>query len=125
MTKKRALMIGLDPAVVEYSRWPGLTAEKLLAVCEADRRRLAEDGIEATTCFVQPGSAEETVRSTLKASHYDCILIGAGVRTDPAHFRMFERLINVAHEHAPQARLCFNTGPTDSAEAIRRWLETA
>jgi len=29
MTTKKVLMIGLDPAVVDYSRWPGLTAEKL------------------------------------------------------------------------------------------------
>jgi hypothetical protein len=28
---KKVLLIGLDPAVVDYSRWPGLTPEKLEA----------------------------------------------------------------------------------------------
>jgi hypothetical protein len=27
--KKHVLFVGLDPAVVDYGRWPGLTAEKL------------------------------------------------------------------------------------------------
>ncbi len=32
------------------------------------------------------------------------------------NFLLFERLINVFHEHAPQVRLCFNRKPNDSAE---------
>src|ERR1035437_8033326 len=44
-----------------------------------------------------------------------------GVRTIPSHFILFERLINVVHEHAPQAKLCFNTKPSDTAEAVQRW----
>ena len=49
------------------------------------------------------------------------VMIGAGVRKDDEHFLVFERLINVVHEHAPKARLAFNTGPTDSAAAVQRW----
>jgi hypothetical protein len=53
---------------------------------------------------------------------YDCILIGAGVRLDPDAFMVFERLINVIHISAPNARLCFNTNPSDIAEAIKIWF---
>jgi hypothetical protein len=49
-------------------------------------------------------------------------MIGAGVRKDEEHFLLFEKAINVIHWHAPDARICFNTGPTDSAAAVRRWV---
>jgi hypothetical protein len=49
-------------------------------------------------------------------------MIGAGIRTIPSNFILFEKLINVVHEHAPQAKLCFNTKPSDTADAVQRWL---
>jgi hypothetical protein len=49
------------------------------------------------------------------------VLIGAGVRKDDDQFLVFEMLVNVVHEFAPQARIAFNTGPTDSDSAIQRW----
>jgi len=35
---------------------------------------------------------------------------------------LFERVLNAVHEFAPQARICFNTGPYDTAEAVQRWV---
>jgi len=43
------------------------------------------------------------------------VLIGAGVRLDPKHFLLFERLINATDQHAPGTKICFNTGPTDTS----------
>jgi hypothetical protein len=121
--RKTVLMIGLHPDVVVYDRWPGLTAEKLRVGFARDARTLADAGYDAQMCFVDHGeSAEATVRGKLAETRYDAILIGAGVRTDPEEFALFETLVNVAHEAAPGARLCFNTGPTDSVDAIRRWI---
>jgi hypothetical protein len=48
-------------------------------------------------------------------------MIGAGVRKDEEHFLLFERLINVIHECAPSSKIAFNTRPTDSDVAVRRW----
>lgn len=62
------------------------------------------------------------MRSHLEKTPFDCVLIGAGVRTLTVHFLLFEKLINVVHAHAPQARLCFNTRPDDTAQAVRRWV---
>jgi hypothetical protein len=31
-------------------------------------------------------------------------------------------LINVVHQHAPHAKLCFNTLPGDTAAAVKRWV---
>ena len=57
----------------------------------------------------------------LTSEPFDVVLIGAGVRKDEEHFLVFERLVNVVHEHAPHARMAFNTGPMDSAAAVQRW----
>jgi len=117
------LLIGLDPKVVNYDRWPGLTAEKLEAGLRRDEALLNESGYKAEICFVDHGqTAEEVVKAKLAEADFGCILIGAGVRTDTDEFLLFEKLINVVHRHAPRARVCFNTGPTDSVDAVRRWI---
>ncbi len=119
---KSVVLIGLDPAVVDYSKWPGLSAEKLLSALEADRARLKGLGYRAELCFVDLGAtAVETVTAALGKTAFDAVLIGAGVRTAPDHFLLFEKLINAVHRHAPQAAICFNTNPTDTAAAVQRW----
>jgi hypothetical protein len=50
------------------------------------------------------------------------VVIGAGLRTHPEHFFLFEQLVNVVHACAPAAKLCFNTRPTDTLDAVQRWL---
>lgn len=47
---------------------------------------------------------------------------GAGIRTIPAHFLLFEQILNLVHEHAPGARLCFNTTPATTRDAVLRWV---
>lgn len=121
--KKSVLLVGLDPTVVNYERWPGLTAEKLEAGLRRDQAALRDGGYDAQICFIDHGeTAADVVRSQLSETEFDCVLIGAGVRTDSEEFLLFEQLINVIHEHAPGAKLCFNTGPADSVDAVRRWI---
>jgi hypothetical protein len=75
------------------------------------------------TCLTDFGETAATVvRRHLEQQAFDCVLIGAGVRANPSNFLLFEQLINVVHEHAPRARLCFNTMPGDTAAAVKRWL---
>lgn len=123
MITKKVLLIGLDPSVVNYDRWPGLTAEKLEAGLRRDEAALKDSGYDAEICFVDHGeTAEEVVTAKLAEAEFACVLVGAGVRTDSDEFLLFEKLINVVHEYAPGARICFNTGPTDSVDAVRRWI---
>ena len=121
MTKK-VLMIGWHPSTVNYDKYPGLTPEKLEASLRRDETDLRELGYDAKLAFI---TSSETAASDLEAilsgDSFDVVMIGAGVRKDDDHFLVFERLVNVAHEHAPHARIAFNTGPTDSAAAIQRW----
>ncbi len=62
------------------------------------------------------------VSEALRERRYDVIVIGAGLRTLPPMVERFERLINVLHEKAPQAKLAFNSQPADSDAAALRWL---
>ena len=121
MTKK-VLMVGWHPTVVDYAKYPGLTAEKLETGIRSDQQKLIAQGYDVSIGFIFNGeTATEQLAETLRANSYDVVLIGAGVCRDDDHFLVFEKLVNVVHEHAPKARIAFNTGPTDSDAAIQRW----
>ncbi len=128
MLKKSILIIGLEPTLIDFTHedfaaFPGLTAAKVLAGLKAEEESLTQLGYEVQICLIDFGeTAAAVVLAQLEQKRFDCVLIGAGVRTAPGNFLLFEKLINVVHEHAPQARLCFNTRPTDTVEAIQRWL---
>jgi hypothetical protein len=117
------LLIGLDPRALDDTILPGMDKEKVSATLKAEEEKLNGLGYQAAWCLTDLGeTAEAVVLERLGAKKFDCILIGAGVRSIPAHFLLFERLINLVHAHAPQAKLCFNTKPDDTVEAVRRWV---
>jgi hypothetical protein len=124
--QKRVLVIGLDPTLIDFSQPgypPGMDATKVFAGIKSSEDELTRRGYSVHTRLTDFGeTAEAVVQSQLKQKRFDCILIGAGVRTNPSNFMLFEKLINVVHEHAPQAKICFNTLPSDIAAAVKRWL---
>ena len=126
VVKARLLLLGLDPDIVDYSKSPvpELTAAKVRSAIEADRANLEALGYSVKTLYVDEGKTAETVLAdTLATGKYDCIMIGAGLRIVPPYFLLFEKLINVIHQRAPAStKLCFNTSPTDTAEAVQRWV---
>ena len=61
------------------------------------------------------------LKESLSKRQYDCVMIGAGLRA-PAQLLLFEKLLNVVHMHVPSAKICFNTTPADSAEAVQQWV---
>jgi hypothetical protein len=122
--EKKVLMLGLDPKVVDYSHLAvKLDEPTLRAGLAADEKRLRELGYDAKWLLLDRGeTAEAVVATALKEKTFDCVLIGAGIRTIPPMFLLFEKLINVVHEGAPRAKLCFNTVPEDSAASVQRWV---
>lgn len=120
---KAVAIVGWNPDVLDYSDWPELSAEKVRSALEHDRDQLNDLGYQASLLYIQDAdSAAATVTQALQNSRYDCILVGAGVRIMPQHFIVFEQLINVVHQYAPDAKICFNTNPSDTAAAVQRWL---
>ena len=119
---RSVLALGLDPAFVNLEQHPGLTTELIRAFIDAQLQRLRDLGYAVESCLVDPGDAAEKVTAWyLDSRTFDCVLIGAGLRA-PEQLLLFERLINLVHARAPTAKICFNTSPSDSAEAVQRWL---
>lgn len=130
-SKKSVLSIGLQPQLINfadpaYAAFPGMTAEKVQGGLDKDIAALNALGYDAKLCLTDFGeTAEDVIRATLLNRRCDCVVIGAGVRTIDKNFLLFEKVLNVVHEHAPQARICFNTGPFDTAQAVQRWCPIA
>lgn len=123
MTQKRVLLIGLDPELVDFSRAPAIDAEHVRTAASSVVARLRALGYDVEECMIDLGAtAEALVRHKLAQAPFDCIMIGAGVRVMSEHTLLFERVINIVHQDAPAARLCFNTTPDDTFEAVRRWV---
>jgi hypothetical protein len=120
------LIIGEDPAFIDFSAPgvpPGIDAEKIMQGLNGSRDRLKALGHEAEILLTRDAaSIDAQVAGALKAKNYDVIVIGAGLRTLAPMVEHFERLMNVLHEKAPQAKLAFNSQPDDSDKAALRWL---
>jgi len=130
MVAKSVVIIGLQPKLIDFSlseyagfASAGMDATKIQSELDADAAQLNKLGYDAQLCLVDFGeTAESVVRNHLQHKKYDCVLIGAGVRTVGKNFLLFEKLINIVHMHAPQANICFNTKPNDNIEAVQRWI---
>jgi hypothetical protein len=128
MATKNILLVGIDPKLIDFSSpefaaFPGLTAEKVNAGIQHALSELKEQGYEADLCHTDFGqTAISVVKEHLKAKTYDGVLVGAGVRVPEKNFLLFEEIVNVIHEHAPSAKLMFNTNPKDTLQSVKRRL---
>ena len=125
MAKKKVLGIGIDPKLIDVNlaTTTGWDASRVQAAAQNAIGRLMDLGYEVQSCFVDLGeTAESVVSDTLSREKFDCIMIGAGVRILPQHTVLFEKIINVIHQKAPpSSKICFNTDPGDTVEAVLRW----
>ncbi len=124
MAAKKVLLIGLDPQGYDYanSPFPNLTPQAVMAGLESDLSTLHKEGYDARMVLVDPDAdAAGAIVGALRES-FDCVLLGAALRTTPKYFLLFEKVVNLVHEAAPGSKLCFNTGPADSLAAVRRWI---
>ncbi|MBK6833347.1 MAG: hypothetical protein IPG89_03350 [Bacteroidetes bacterium] len=126
--KKTVLVIGIDPALIdfttpEFAAMPGLTAEKVEMGIKNSIKQLNEIGYDAHLCWTDFGAtANDVIKQHLNEIHFDCVIIGAGIRKPDSNFLFFEKAINVIHEYAPQAKICFNTNPMDTVASVQRWV---
>ncbi|HYO64836.1 MAG TPA: hypothetical protein VEU33_02035 [Archangium sp.] len=123
-TQTRVTLVGLEPGRANLTSFPGLTAEKVKAALNACVEELRALGFEAQLCPIPPevDEAEARVEASLTQHPTDIVVIGAGVRAVPEHLLLFERLLNLVIRRAPHARLCFNTQPNDTVQAVQRWV---
>ena len=123
MAKKNVLLIGLEPKFVDYAHLPvKLDEPTLRAGLAADEKKLRDLGYDARWLLIDRGeTAESVVTSALEKESFDCILVGAGIRTIEPLYPLFEKLVNVIHAKAPKTRIAFNNKPEDTAESVQRW----
>src|ERR1700684_742375 len=123
---KRVLLVGLDPATVDFldpALPPGMTAEKIHAGINLALTNMTERGYLAENCFINPDeTAVPTVERRLADDHYDCVVIGAGVRLPPGRLILFEALVNTIRRAAPATAIAFNSRPEDTGAAASRWI---
>jgi hypothetical protein len=58
----------------------------------------------------------------LSRQDYVCVVIGGGIRRPEPLLELFEKVVNLVRQHAPDAAIAFNNGPEDCADAALRWL---
>ncbi len=128
MGRTSVLVIGLEPSLIDFSEegyraHPGLNAEVVRAGLVREKASLDALGCDASLCMIDFGeTAAQVVRARLEQARFDCVVIGAGLRLNAGNTVLFETVVNIVHEHAPRARLCFNTRATDTAKAVQRWF---
>ena len=125
IAKKKVLFLGIDPKLIDLNlaTTTGWDANRVKAAAQEAKNKLTKVGYEVQNCLVDLGeTAESAVSDTLSREKFDCIMIGAGVRILPQHTVLFEKIINAFHQKAPpSSKICFNTDPSDTVEAVLRW----
>ncbi|MGQ5261958.1 hypothetical protein ACTWLT_14500 [Micromonospora sp. ZYX-F-536] len=118
MALGRVLVVGLDPA-----RIPGWDPEPVQAAIARGQARFGDHGIEADLCLVAPDeNPEAAIVEALTRRTYACVVIGGGIRKHEPLLGLFEKVVNLVRQHAPDAALAFNSSPEDTADAALRWL---
>ena len=123
----RILFVGQKPETVDFSDPalpPGFNAEKINAGISIAVEKIKARGWDGETCMITPDEAGRAIlEKVLKASSYDCVVIGGGLRLPPKSLPLFEMVVNTVHKATPNAAIAFNTKPEDTAEAAGRQLD--
>ena len=103
----------------------GVDEASLTARIELGNATLRDAGFDVVHCLVDtsPEAAEELLRAQFERSSFGLAMIGGGIRMVPEHTLLFERIVNVLHMVSPGIRLCFNTAPDNTVDALRRWIQ--
>ncbi len=127
-TAKKILFVGQQPETVNFSdpTLPGgFDAARIHASIAVGMQKMAERGWNADLCLLHPDNNPTVVlENHLATTHYDCVVIGGGIRIPPDSLLLFEKLINAVHRMAPHAAIAFNTTPLDTADSAGRWVES-
>ncbi|EPS37328.1 hypothetical protein H072_8995 [Dactylellina haptotyla CBS 200.50] len=76
-------------------------------------------GFDTESYFFEPDEMDK-FQDKLNEKHWDAVIIGMGLRGNPALTEHFERTVNVIREHDANIKLGFNSTPNDTAVAAKR-----
>jgi len=123
---KKILIIGMDPHTIDFTNPelpPGLTVEAIEQGTNATLEKLISIGYDAELFLIETGTTDlSKLAKQLSEKNYDGVVVGNGIRGLKANFILFEQIINVVHASAPKSKIIFNSLPTDTDWAVKRWL---
>jgi hypothetical protein len=123
---KTVLIIGINPATIDFTNPElpkGLTKEMVEQGTKATLEKLNSMGYQAEAFLIDTGTTDlSSLANQLKNKNYSGVVIGNGIRGQVSNFILFEKIVNVVHENAPASKIIFNTLPTNTDEAVKRWL---
>ncbi|SHF09536.1 hypothetical protein SAMN05443144_105164 [Fodinibius roseus] len=123
---KNVLIIGMDPHTIDFTNPEipeGLTAEKIERGTQTTLEKLHSLGYEAELFLIETGATDlNNLEEHLSKKNFDGIVIGNGIRSIATNFILFEQIVNTVHANAPTSKIIFNTLPTNTDEAVKRWL---
>lgn len=123
---KNILIIGMDPHTIDFTNPEipkGLTVEKIEKGSNATLEKLHSMGYGAELFLIETGATDlSNLEKQLDEKTYDGIVIGNGIRSITSNFILFEQIVNAVHTDAPKSKIIFNTLPTNTDEAVKRWL---
>jgi hypothetical protein len=123
---KTILIIGMNPHTIDFTNPElpkGLTAQMVEQGTNATLKKLNAMGYEAEAFLIDTGTTDlNSLAKQLKDKNYSGVVIGNGIRSQVSNFILFEQIINVVHKDAPKSIIIFNTLPTNTDEAVKRWL---
>lgn len=120
---RQVLVIGLDPYRVPGPWDPDPVANSI----EAGMASLSDHGIYAESCLVGLDGSDDIetlIATALQTRHWDCVVVGGGIRTPEDLLELFESIVNLVHRHAPTAEMAFNSSPQNILDAVLRRLRT-
>jgi hypothetical protein len=123
--ENRVLLIGVDTSKFLNSNIPGYDPAEIHRQSVIAKDNLIAMGYDAKWCYIDitSNNASEALSTELLANQFDCILVGAGLRKRPDQLRLLEALINIIHEHAIGAKICFNEEVLDTVDTVTRTLK--
>jgi len=123
---KKVLIIGINPDTIDFTNPElpkGLTKQIVEQGTKATLEKLISIGFDAGIFLVDTGETNlSKLAKQLNENRYDGIVIGNGIRSQASNFILFEQIINVVHANATASKIIFNTLPTNTDEAVKRWL---
>lgn len=77
--------------------------------------------------YLAPDDAawQDKMITTLKERKCDGLIVGFGVRGDPKLTVFFEAIVNTVVDHAPGAKVLFDSSPPSMVDAAKRWFPVA
>lgn len=123
---KTILIIGMDPHTIDFASPEipqSLTIEKIEKGLKATLEKLNSMGFDAEPFLLETDNTDMgKLEKYLNETNFDGIVVGNGIRSISSNFILFEQIINGLHTNAPKSKIIFNTMPSNTDEAIKRWL---